>query len=157
MISQIIKQESFEARDLPLRLVCISSQLSTSIADQLPAHFHIHTHNSLEELSHYLTNQSLSLLPDVVLLEADDSANCFPFIEELKNNPLLHHLIIVLVAGKNNTDWKLRALELKVQDYYCIPFPIEHLVERLKFLVKFKSFRYPNRFPDLSENMEASI
>jgi lipopolysaccharide/colanic/teichoic acid biosynthesis glycosyltransferase len=56
---------------------------------------------------------------------------------------LWRELIIVLISPSHNKEWKTRALELKVHDFYVLPFPIEHLIERLAFLVKFKLIK-PN-------------
>src|SRR5690606_8218038 len=58
--------------------------------------------------------------------------------EKMKKNPFWKELIIILIAPEKNPNWKVKALELKVHDYYVYPFPAEHLIERLNFLVKFK-------------------
>ncbi len=109
-----------------------------NIVNNLPAEFRICKTDSLHELHKHLSNQSILTLPDVVLMETDSDGDCFTFIERIKKNPLWRELIIVLIGPKEVKGWKAKALKLKVHDYYVIPFPIEHLVERLSFLVKFK-------------------
>lgn len=111
---------------------------STFILNELPIEFYVDKLNSLEELKTYLDNQSILTLPDVILLEADNAGESFSFIEKLKKNPLWRELIIVVIASEQNKKWKSRALQLKVHDFYTMPFPVEHLIERLNFLVKFK-------------------
>lgn len=116
----------------------MGTQSSTFILNELPSEFYVDKLNSLEELKTYLDNQSILTLPDVILLEADNAGESFSFIEKLKKNPLWRELIIVVIASEQNKEWKTRALQLKVHDFYTMPFPVEHLIERLNFLVKFK-------------------
>ncbi len=120
----------------------MGTELSTPILNELTTHFYIHKQNSLEQLQQHLDNQSILSLPDIILLGTDPSGDCFTFIEKVKKNPLWRDLIIVLIATEKNKDWKSRALQLKVHDYYIIPFPLEHLIERLNFLVEFKLFKF---------------
>ena len=116
----------------------MGTQSSTFILNELPDEFYLHTLDSLEALKTYLDNQSILTLPDVILLEADNAGESFSFIEKLKKNPLWRELIIVVIATEQNKKWKQRALQLKVHDFYIMPFPVAHLIERLNFLVKFK-------------------
>ncbi len=141
MTSRPVSQENLVTQiTIPLRIVYMGAEFRTSIINQLPAHFNIDQQNSLQELFRYLESQSIVTFPDVLLLETDPGGNCFPFVENLKQKPLWKELIIVMIANNENKDWKSRALKLKVHDYYTIPFPVEHLVERIGFLVKFKNF-----------------
>lgn len=91
-------------------------------------------------------------LPDVIIIETDPQGECFTFIEKLKKNLLWRDLIIVLLTNNNNKDLRLKALQLKVHDYYILPFPVEHLIERVNFLIKFKLVK-----PQLSILKEAEI
>ncbi len=111
---------------------------SDHIINDFPDFFYIHKYRSLNDLHEYLSNQSILTLPDVILIETDPKGECFAFIEKMKKNPLWKDLIIVLLATNRNKDWKLKALQLKVHDYYISPFPTEHLIERVNFLIKFK-------------------
>lgn len=116
----------------------MGTELSGGILNELPSHFYINKTDTLEQLFNYLENQSILTLPDAILIEADPEGECFTFIEKQKKNPLWRELIIVLIDPQKNSEWKSRALNLKIHDYYIMPFPVEHLVERLNFLVKFK-------------------
>ncbi|SHE84846.1 sugar transferase [Pedobacter caeni] len=91
-----------------------------------------------KDFKRYLDQQSLLTLPDIILIEVDDNKHCFDQIKEIKKNPLLQGLIIVLLGIKEDKSWRKMALDLKVNDYYTYPFPLEDFSERLNFLVKFK-------------------
>lgn len=91
-----------------------------------------------QDFKRYLDQQSLLTLPDIILIEVDDNKNCFEQIREIKKNPLLQGLILVLLGIKEDKAWRKMALDLKVNDYYTYPFPLEDFCERLNFLVKFK-------------------
>ena len=130
----------------------MGTEKSAEIINSLPAHFYIHKYTSLQDLHDYLSDQSILTLPDVILIETDHKGECFTFIETLKKNPLWRDLIIVLLTTERNKNWKLRALQLKVHDYYILPFPTEHLIERLNFLIKFKLIK-----PQISILEEADI
>lgn len=113
-------------------------QLNGVIVNGLPPGFTITQQESFYELTQYLNNQPIINLPDIILLEIEEAGECFDFVKKLKENPLFQGLIIVLISAEKRKEWKHRALELKVNDYYTYPFPVEHLAERLHFLVKFK-------------------
>jgi len=121
-----------------LSIAYMGTQSCGAILSDLPAEFNISQNRTLEELKNYLDNQSILTLPDVIIIEADTKGECFNFIEQIKKNELWRELIIVLISASPNKEWKSRALQLKVHDFYILPFPIEHLIERLSFLVKFK-------------------
>ena len=138
-MSETIKQDSYPTnKGHHLSVAYMGTKSSGTILTELPNEFNISQNRSLEELKEFLDNQSIITLPDVIIIEADNNGDCFRFIEQIKKNALLRELIIVLVATSHNKKWKAKALQLKVHDFYILPFPIEHLVERLSFLVKFK-------------------
>jgi lipopolysaccharide/colanic/teichoic acid biosynthesis glycosyltransferase len=126
-----------------LSIAYMGTKSSDAILTELPNEFHIFQNKTLEELQDFLNNQSILTLPDVIIIETDINGDCFKFITQLKKNALWRELIIVLISPSHNKEWKTRALELKVHDFYVLPFPIEHLIERLAFLVKFKLIK-PN-------------
>lgn len=133
------KQNNYPAsRGMHLRVAYTGTSATKKMIDQLPNEFQINRINSLQELQEYLNNQSILTLPDVMIIETDPDEACFSFIERIKKNPLWRELIIVLIGSEEHQGWKEKALKLKVHDYYFMPFPIEHLTERLSFLVKFK-------------------
>jgi lipopolysaccharide/colanic/teichoic acid biosynthesis glycosyltransferase/CheY-like chemotaxis protein len=152
MTSQTVKLVNSNSESLQRSVAYIGTEKSDHILKDLPSFFRVHKHQSLKELKKYLDNQSILSLPDIILMETDPAGDCFAFIEKIKKNPLWRELIIVLIATEKNKDWKARALQLKVHDYYIIPFPIEHLLERLDFLIKFKLIK-----PQLSVLEDANV
>ncbi len=150
-MSQITKSKEVSNTVHHLSIAYMGTDSTSWLLQELPSEFFLNKHHTLEELKDYLDDQSILTLPDVILIETDSQGNCFNFIEELKKNPLYRELIIVLIASKRDKGWKSTALKLKVHDFYTMPFPVEHLIERLHFLVKFKLIK-----PQLSvlENSE---
>ena len=139
-----------EAVKKSVALVSLGS--SDHILASLTSSFNVNKLQSLRELKRYLNNQSILSLPDIILMETDSAGHCFTFIEEIKKNPLWRELIIVVLATEKNKNLKARALQLKVHDYYTAPFPIDNILERLQFLVKFKLIK-----PQLSALEEANV
>ncbi len=140
-MSQIIKQGGDTGTVHHLSIAYMGTNATSLLIKELPPEFFINKHQTLAELQDYLDNQSILTLPDVILIETDSDGACFKFIEKIKKNPLYRELIIVLLASEKDKAWKASALKLKVHDFYIMPFPIEHLIERLHFLVKFKLIR----------------
>ena len=112
--------------------------LKDLVADELNPFFQIVFNDTLTQLEEYLGNQSILTIPEIILLEVDEHGECFLLIERLKNNFLFNGVIIVLISLSNNKELKIRAMQLKVHDFYIFPFLISDLRERLNFLVKFK-------------------
>ena len=135
---QAAKHRDFLTNGLHLSIACMGTDLSSALLKELPPEFYIEKTQSLEELYEFLNNQSILTLPDALLIETDSDGECFKFIEKLKKNPLWRELIIVMIASNEDKKWKSKALQLKIHDFYVIPFPTEHLIERLHFLIKFK-------------------
>jgi lipopolysaccharide/colanic/teichoic acid biosynthesis glycosyltransferase len=113
---------------------------------------------SLEHFDHplkfkmYLDNRSLLSLPDILIIEVDDNKECFEQVKYIKSNPLLQGLIVVLTGIKEDKTWRKNALQLKVNDYYTYPFPLEDFFERLNFLIKFKLIK--PKLLELSKQMD---
>jgi lipopolysaccharide/colanic/teichoic acid biosynthesis glycosyltransferase len=110
--------------------------LKSIIAEEFNANVNF-IDNALE-FNSYLNSITILNLPDIILIEVDDNKDCFDQVSYIKSNPLLNGIIIVLVGIKENKQWRKRALELQVNDYYTFPFPFDDFCERLNFLVKFK-------------------
>jgi lipopolysaccharide/colanic/teichoic acid biosynthesis glycosyltransferase len=128
------------------KVAYVSSDAEDQLVDELKQHFfikHLVSYNAFED---YLSEQSILTLPDILLMEIDEEEYCFTLVEKIKKNPMLHGLLIVLLAKKPNSTWKAKAIQLKVNDLYFYPLPVDHLCERLNFLIKFKLIR-----PKLSE------
>ncbi|MCD6011765.1 MAG: wcaJ 1 [Flavipsychrobacter sp.] len=96
---------------------------------------------SLRKLERYLMDQSITTLPDVLLIEIDEREECFRMIEKFRKNILLKGMIIVLLSDQHNPAWEARAKKLGVHDYYEAPYAVTDIIERLTFLVKFKMIK----------------
>ncbi|RZL63386.1 MAG: sugar transferase [Pedobacter sp.] len=86
----------------------------------------------------YVNAQTLISLPDVIIIEVDENAECFNQVALLKSNPILRSIIVILIGTKDSKVLRRKALALKVNDYYTYPFPLEDFYARINFLVKFK-------------------
>jgi lipopolysaccharide/colanic/teichoic acid biosynthesis glycosyltransferase len=120
------------------RIAYAGLELKDLVATELNSYFQIIFNDSLSQLEDYLGNQSILSIPEIILLEVDENGDCFLLIERLKENFLFNGLIIVLLSLSNDKELKLRAMQLKVHDFYIYPFSMSDLRERLNFLVKFK-------------------
>ncbi len=128
------------------KVAYVSSGTEDELVSELGQQFfikHLLSFNSFED---YLSEQSILSLPDILLMEIDEDGYCFSLVEKIKKNPMLHGLLIVLLARTPNQEWKKKAMQLKVNDLYSYPLPVSNLCERLNFLIKFKLIR-----PKLSE------
>jgi len=137
-MSQTIKQRDEFNTVHHLSIAYMGTDSTAWLIRELPTEFFLNKHHNLEEFQEYLDNQSILTLPDVILMEADPEGECFRFIEKIKKNSLYRELIIVLIASEKDKALKSHALKLKVHDFYSMPFTVDHLIERLHFLVKFK-------------------
>lgn len=118
------------------KIVYFGKLLRSIIAEEFNAH--IEYLDDSKSFKSYFDNQSLLSIPDIILIEVDDNKDCFDQVRYIKENPFFQGLIIVLLGVKEDKSWRKKALELKVNDYYTYPFPLEDFCERLNFLVKFK-------------------
>src|ERR1700710_140187 len=100
--------------------------------------FNIIFNQNVTKLEEYLGEQSILTLPEIILLEVDEQGECFELIDRLKKNFLFNGLIVVLISLSNDRDLRLKAMQLKVHDFYIYPFSMSDLRERLNFLVTFK-------------------
>ncbi|QEC74505.1 sugar transferase [Mucilaginibacter ginsenosidivorax] len=102
------------------------------------SNFNIICNDTITQLDVYLGEQSILTVPDIILIEIDKEGKCFALVESIKRSFLLNGSIIVLLSTQNDKSLKQKALQLRVHDYYSVPFSIDDLRERLNFLVTFK-------------------
>jgi len=121
-----------------IRVAYAGQELRNLVSTGLDSGFNIIYNNSVAELSEYLGNQSILTLPDILLIEIDPEGKYLSFVQEAKKSFLLNGLIIVLLSSKNDKSLRSQAVQLKVHDFYSMPFSTEDLRERLNFLVTFK-------------------
>lgn len=124
---------------LNVKIAYAGSELKEIVLPVLSSIFQIDNSSlTLNTIEQYLNDQSLLSLPDIILIEADNKEQWVNVIKQIKQNPLLLGVIVVVISAFSNKRWKARAMELKIHDFYTYPFPLEDLTERLGFLVKFK-------------------
>jgi lipopolysaccharide/colanic/teichoic acid biosynthesis glycosyltransferase len=118
------------------------------------SNFNIVYNDSIAQLDDYLGNQSILTVPDIILIEVDTEGKCFQLVEEIKKSFLLNGSIIVLLSTHNDKELKKKALQLRVHDFYSLPFSIDDLRERLNFLVTFKLIK--PRLLELSKEVDTT-
>lgn len=127
--------------------VCVfADSFSKEIHGPLENAFIVHWESNLKALQAYIENQSLVNLPDVIVIEVDEDRECIAFVKKLKENTLLKGLVIILLSKNNDKKLRADAMLYRVNDLYVAPLPINDLIERIVFLVKFKLIK-----PQLSD------
>ena len=120
------------------KIAYAGQSLKNSVGAELNNFFKVSYNDSLAELDEYLKDQSIFSLPEIIILEVDINGQCFNLVKKLRENAFFNGLIIVLISLTNDKSLKLKAMQLKVHDFYIYPFSMSDLRERLNFLVKFK-------------------
>ncbi|MDR6782497.1 lipopolysaccharide/colanic/teichoic acid biosynthesis glycosyltransferase [Pedobacter africanus] len=138
--------------EINAKIVYFGKLLKSEVFEDFDSNFNIEHLEDADDFKRYLDSRSLLSLPDIILLEVDDNKDCFNQVSYIKNNPLLHGLVIVLLGIKENKEWRSKALKLQVNDYYTYPFPVEDFYERLNFLIKFKLIK--PKLLELSKQMD---
>ncbi|SEB09397.1 sugar transferase [Pedobacter hartonius] len=126
-----------------IRLVYSGTELSQESAETLGQEYNVVHVGDTSNLENYLSTLSLFSTPDVIMIEINDEELVFSIINKIKSNPLTSGLIIVLLAHMPDVRLRTRALKAKIHDLYFYPFEMEHLKDRLNFLIKFKLIK-PN-------------
>ncbi len=124
-----------------INIVYAGDKLNKTIVADLESEFDHISKLSLNHLVDFLQQQSFLTLPEVILIEADAKGECYNYIEKIRKNRLWSNLIIVVLSEYADEEHRLKALNLRVHDYYLYPFPSLHLIERLDFLIKFRLAR----------------
>jgi len=93
---------------------------------------------SAQELKRHLGQCSIITSPEVFIMELDQEKEVFQLVKDIRANPLTAGAIVVLLAEQKKEGLKAKALREKVNDFYTDPFDVDELLERLKFLIKFK-------------------
>lgn len=137
-----------------IRIAYSGVSFVSDIQDNLSNKFQVFSSTTPDRFNAYLAQLSLSSLPEILLIEADEQENCFALIENIRKSTLLRGLIIVLLASEPTFSCLQKARQLKVHDFYIHPFSYDELAERLDFLVRFKLIK-PN-IVNLSEKVSAT-
>jgi len=129
-----------------IRLLYSGSSFTTEVLTVLQQSFVVHAEANIDYCESYLKEQSLFNLPDVIIIEVEDTQKCFAFISKIKKDPLLKGLVLILLSNGRQNGLREKAMSYKVNDLYLQPFPVNDLCERIIFLVKFKLIK-----PQLSD------
>lgn len=122
----------------PIKIAYVGKDFHDMILNELSPYHEVTFNPSLEFLDKDLRNKFFIDLPDILLLEVDQNGECFKFIERIKKSSVLQGLLIVILSKYDRLDWKDRARELKVNDFYTEPFNSVNLNDRIKFLIKLR-------------------
>ncbi len=137
------------------KIVYAGSELRDFVFAELSGRFDIDLSDlTIHTLEQYINEQSLLTLPDIIIIEADNKAYWIQMVRQIKQNPLLQGMIIVVISAFSHKNWKAEAMALKIHDFYIYPFPVEDLRERLEFLVKFKLIK--PRLTELSAQVDVT-
>jgi lipopolysaccharide/colanic/teichoic acid biosynthesis glycosyltransferase len=137
-----------------VKIAYAGSALKEVVSAGLNENFKVIYNDSFADLEEYLGNQSILTVPDIILMEVDVNGECFKIVEEIKKSFLLHGSIIVLLSSTNDNSLKQKAMQLKIHDFYSVPFLIDNLRERLNFLVTFKLIK--PRLLELSKEVDTT-
>jgi lipopolysaccharide/colanic/teichoic acid biosynthesis glycosyltransferase len=135
-LTKYSERESFNPKQ-QIKISYVGSNFNELVFSDSFSNYEIDNSLSLPLLHGELLDKSFFNLPDVLLLEVEDE-ECFVFIENIKKLPMLQGILIFLLSKVDNANWKKKAKELKVQDYYTHPFNINHLNDRINFLLKLR-------------------
>ena len=129
-----------------IRLLYSGSTFTKEILHVLQDTFIVHAETTIDQCEVYLKEQSLFNLPDVIIIEVTDRKKCFEFIANIKKDPLLKGLVLILLSADADEELRKTAMSYKVNDLFLTPIPLKDLCERVVFLVKFKLIK-----PQLSD------
>lgn len=137
-----------------IRIAYAGLELKDLVLEGINDNFKIIYNDTITQLEEYLGNQSILTVPDIILIEVDANGECFKLVKELKKSFLTNGAIIVLLSTKDDKALKQQAMQLKVHDYYSVPFLIDNLRERLNFLVTFKLIK--PKLLEISQEVDAT-
>jgi CheY-like chemotaxis protein len=96
----------------------------------------IRAYNGLEAVE-----KAINLLPDIILLDIMmPEMNGYQVTRKLKNDPLTHHIPIVLVTALNGVKDKVKGLEVGADDFLSKPLDRTELTARVNSLLKVKAY-----------------
>ncbi len=131
---------TIETQHLQSRIVYTGSQFSDIISGKLRNDFQITSVQTLIELQLFLDNRSLFTTPEIIMMEIgrENQHAVFEMVKTIKDTPLTCGLIVILISNYRNETNRMKAIELKVHDYYEYPIDDVEINQRLQFLIKFK-------------------
>jgi lipopolysaccharide/colanic/teichoic acid biosynthesis glycosyltransferase len=116
----------------------VGNTFTNDILNEFTSTYEVNNCLSLQLLYSDLLQASLLDLPDVLLLEVDDTDDCFLFIKKIRQSPMLQGILIFLLSNTKCAERKRKAKELNVHDYYSCPVNFSDLSEQIKFMIKLR-------------------
>ncbi|WP_316844645.1 sugar transferase [Pedobacter psychrodurus] len=123
------------------QVVYTGQDFLNDLLPELQRHFKVETQKEIRKLDEYIAGQTLLSLPDAILIEVDEDGECYRFVERLKLNSLLREIVIIFLSGPEDKKASLMAQVLNVGDLYVFPIPANDLCNRIKFLIRLRSFQ----------------
>jgi DNA-binding response OmpR family regulator len=89
--------------------------------------------NGLDALSHLQAGN----IPDIIISDLNTPRlNGAKFLEQVKNSGYFNTIPVVILSGEDNTDTRVKCLELGADDFVVKPFNPRELNARLKGILK---------------------
>jgi len=89
--------------------------------------------NGLDALSHLQAGH----IPDIIISDLNTPLlNGVKFLEQVKNSGFFNTIPVVILSGEDNTDTRIKCLEIGAEDFVVKPFNPRELNARLKGILK---------------------
>jgi len=103
----------------------------------LRGEYQIFPANSVKDARALLERTDLQM--DLVLLDLDmPVASGFELLQEIKSNPDLQHLPVIMLTGNTEQESVIRAVQAGAIGYIVKPFTEENLKQKIRAALKFK-------------------
>lgn len=123
------------------RLVCLGEVVEEKLTASLSNHFKINHLSDSTDLETFINQCTIFDVPEVFLILLPKNGDALKYVQLIRNNIITTGSIIILVSNTIEGAFKKQILELKVNDIYTYPFGTDSLIERIRFLLKFRLLR----------------
>lgn len=128
-----------------IEICYVGSKFVDSLATKLYSEFNynIDIFENTNDFMQFANQVSLKEVPGAVLLEAH-SNDVWNTINELRLNPLIGGIIVILLTSNKDFNINLNNPQHAANDVYYYPFSPEAIAERINFLIKIKLLKSNN-------------
>ncbi|TKK65236.1 response regulator transcription factor [Ilyomonas limi] len=89
--------------------------------------------NGLDALAHFQAGN----IPDIIISDLNTPRlNGVKFLEQIKSSGFFNDIPVVILSGEDNTDTRIKCLEIGADDFVLKPFNPRELNARLKGILK---------------------
>lgn len=89
--------------------------------------------NGLDALSHLQAGN----IPDIIISDLNTPRlNGMKFLEQVKSSGYFNAIPVIILSGEDNTDTRIKCLEIGADDFVVKPFNPRELTARLKGILK---------------------